>query len=60
MLARTPLQPSFFKRVLDAVMPRPPAARPFQEMGTGGTSIYGGFIQTRPNQGWDSPSSSLV
>ena len=48
MLAPSPPQPSYFKRVLDAVLsPRPPAARPFQEMGVGGTAIYGGYVQTR-------------
>ena len=41
----TKAQPSFMQRLASAFTP--PRARPFQEMGVGGTSVYGGYVQTR-------------
>lgn len=47
MLAPNPnfSPPSLFKRVLDAL--RPPAPRPFVEMGVSGTAVYGGYVVVR-------------
>lgn len=39
--------PSLLKRVMDAVTLRPPAARPFTEMGVAGTAVFSGMIATR-------------
>lgn len=48
MLARTPPPPpGLFKRVLSALSPQPPAARPYSEMGVSGTSVFGGYVQMR-------------
>lgn len=39
---------SIFKRIFNAfASPEPPAAKPFAEMGTSGTAVYGGFISSK-------------